>query len=45
MSKSILVIDTPNNCNECPMFSSIYADMTCRGNRRTIDYPFPDNKI
>lgn len=45
MSKSILVIDTPNNCNQCPVFNNVYTDMTCRGNGRTIDYPFPNNKI
>ena len=45
MSKSILVMDTPECCDKCPLFSNVYTDMTCRGNGRTIDYPFPDDKI
>lgn len=45
MSKSILIIDTPESCAKCPIFFGTYADMTCRGNGRTIDYPFPDNRI
>ena len=45
MGKSILVIDTPECCAKCRMFSDVYTDMTCRGNGRTIDYPYPDNKI
>lgn len=45
MEKSILVIDTPESCAKCRMFSDVYTDMTCRGNGRTIDYPYPDNKI
>lgn len=45
MGKSILVMDTPECCAKCRMFSDVYTDMTCRGNGRTIDYPYPDNKI
>lgn len=45
MSKSILMIDTPKCCSKCPLFSNIYTDMTCKGNGRTIDYPFPADKI
>lgn len=45
MSKSILAIDTPESCAKCPLFSNVYTDMTCRVNRRTIDYPFPDNRV
>ncbi len=45
MSKSILIIDTPESCSKCPLFSGIYTDMNCRANGRTIDYPFPDKRI
>lgn len=45
MGKSILVMDKPECCTKCRMFSDAYTDMTCRGNGRTIDYPYPDNKI
>lgn len=42
MSKAILVIDMPQSCHECPLFSSHYTDMCCIGmNNRTIDYPYP----
>lgn len=45
MGKSILVIDTPECCDKCPLFSSAYTDMTCRGNGKGIDYPYPDDKV
>lgn len=45
MNKSILVIDTPKNCADCPLFYNVYTDMTCGGNGRTIDYPFPSIMI
>ena len=45
MSKSILVIDTPQNCSKCPLFFDAYTDMVCNANNRTIDYPYPDNKV
>lgn len=43
MSKSVLVIDTPKSCAECPLFFDHYSDMNCRGtkNYRTINYPYP----
>lgn len=45
MSKSILTIDTPDSCHKCPLFSDAYTDMTCRGNGRCIDYPYPRDKV
>lgn len=45
LSQSILVIDTPQNCSKCPLFFDLYADMVCKANDRTIDYPYPDNKV
>lgn len=33
MSKSILVIDTPNSCDECPLFSAAYSDMKMQRKR------------
>ncbi len=45
MSKSILVIDTPKNCADCPLFYNVYTDMTCVASGRTIDYPFPSIMI
>lgn len=44
MGKSILVINAPRTCTECPLFIDAYNDMTCRGNGRTIDYPYPNDK-
>jgi len=41
MSKSILVINTPNSCAECPLFGDFYSDMTCKANRYGINYPYP----
>ena len=42
MSKAILVIDMPDNCNKCPLFCSHYSDMCCSGlSNRSIDYPYP----
>ena len=42
MNKAILVIDMPDSCRECPLFSSRYTDMCCGGmNNKTIDYPYP----
>lgn len=44
MSKAILVIDMPDSCSKCPLFSGSYADMCCSGLRnRTIDYPYPES--
>lgn len=45
MSKAILVIEKPNSCNECPLFCGHYSDMFCRGNNRTIDYPYPKDFV
>lgn len=45
MSKSILVINTPESCSKCPLFFGAYTDMVCKANNRTINYPYPDNKI
>lgn len=41
MSKSLLIINTPESCNKCPLFHGFYTDMTCGANNRTIDYPYP----
>ena len=41
MSKAVLVIDMPENCENCPLFKGYYSDMCCGGNNRTIDYPYP----
>lgn len=40
-NKSILVIDTPESCDKCPLFHGYYSDMTCGGNSKTINYPYP----
>ena len=40
-SKSVIVIDTPNSCDQCPMFGNHYTDMTCKAIHKTIDYPCP----
>lgn len=45
MGKSILVIDTPESCAKCPLFSDVYTDMTCKASGRTIDYPFPSDRV
>ena len=42
MSKAILVMDMPESCDKCPLFSGFYTDMTCRANGYGIDYPYPD---
>lgn len=39
--KAILVLEMPSSCDECPLFGSHYSDMTCRGNGRGINYPYP----
>lgn len=39
--KAILIMDMPSSCDKCPLFGSHYSDMTCRGNGRSIDYPYP----
>lgn len=40
--KAILVLnDMPSSCDKCPLFGSHYSDMTCRGNGRSINYPYP----
>lgn len=36
MSKSILVIDTPENCGKCPCFLEVSTDC-CGVNRKDID--------
>lgn len=41
--KSIIVIDTPESCDKCPLFHGFYSDMTCGGNHRSINYPYPEN--
>lgn len=44
MDKAILVIDMPNSCKECPLFSGCYTDMCCKGmNNKGIDYPYPED--
>lgn len=42
MAKAILVMDMPESCHKCPLFSGVYTDMTCRANGYGIDYPYPD---
>ena len=39
--KAILVIEMPSSCDKCPLFGSHYSDMTCMGNGRGINYPYP----
>lgn len=39
--KAILVLEMPSSCDKCPLFGSHYSDMTCRGNGRSINYPYP----
>ena len=34
-------MDMPSSCDKCPLFGSHYSDMTCRGNGRGINYPYP----
>ena len=41
MSKSILVIDTPDSCDKCPLFHGYYTDMACGDNNYGINYPYP----
>lgn len=42
MSKAILVIDMPENCDKCPLFCGHYSDMYCGGlNNKSINYPYP----
>lgn len=45
MSKSILVIDTPDSCTECPLKSQLYdIQYICSGNHRRITIPASKNK-
>lgn len=42
MSKAVLVVDMPSNCDKCPYFCGHYSDMCCMAlNNRTINYPYP----
>lgn len=44
--KSVVVIDTPNSCKDCPFFDdSHYTDIYCRAHpgRWSINYPIPTN--
>lgn len=43
--KAVLVMEMPENCVGCPLFSGNHSDMTCRGSYRTIDFPYPDDKV
>lgn len=43
MAKAVLVMDMPESCNKCPLFSGNYTDMACRANGKGIDYPYPKN--
>ena len=43
MSKSILVMDTPESCSKCPLFHGFYTDMTCGANNCGINYPYPED--
>lgn len=44
MDKAILVIDMPDSCSKCPLFSGNYADMCCKGmNNRGINYPYSED--
>lgn len=42
MGKSILIIDTPEDCSGCPLFVEHFV-MICRANGRTINYPYPQD--
>lgn len=45
MSKSILVIDTPESCIECPLKSQLYdIQYICSGNHRRMTIPASRNK-
>lgn len=45
MSKSILVIDTPKSCVECPLKSQLYdIQYICTGNHRRMVIPSSKNK-
>lgn len=40
--KAFLIIDMPDSCSKCPLFSDFYSDMCCNGlNNRSINYPYP----
>ena len=42
MRKSILILDTPESCDECPLFGNHYSDLCCKAlNNRGINYPYP----
>jgi len=41
--KAVLIMDMPKGCGECSLFQDVYCDMVCKGNMRTIDYPYPRN--
>lgn len=43
--KAVLVMEMPENCVGCPLFSGSHSDMTCCGSYRTIDFPYPDDKV
>lgn len=45
MSKAMLIMDMPESCSKCKLFFDSYTDMICRGNHRTINYPYPDKKV
>ncbi len=45
MSKAMLIMDMPESCAKCKLFFDSYTDMICRGNHRTINYPYPDKKV
>ena len=40
MSKSILIVDTPENCNECPFFNSYYFGEHCGATEEKIKYDY-----
>lgn len=42
---AILVMEMPKSCHRCPLFCGHYSDMSCGGNHRTINYPYPDDKV
>lgn len=36
MSKSVLIIETPKNCHECPLFRETMFDKFCCANNRNL---------
>ena len=37
MSKSILIMDTPKNCDECPLVNSLYFGVWCNSTGKELE--------